>query len=365
MGGEMSREEAKTKAKAHWTKAENEKNLRAYVNRALREDSDGGGQARTVAQNDVAWVRLVTTKSQELIVDKTPAAHKWIAKIVFGSGGVGSFLLNMLFSLGEKKGNDNVDEIERRVKKVVGKHMANERLNDLQGIITNMVQITFTDRTNADFLDLLYRKAQDLREKLNSLWIAIGRGAQAEYTAVETLQAFIWGHNVLCTAYLTIHNIDKVKVTAKSWTGQVRDSKKQMLDTSWSWVRGVFAKFKVEIRNRRYLNCLVISNGEVDREDCDYGTECSNSAFVEETEVIMRAELAKYCTEIITGHIEPNLPEIGTVEGKLLTELSATPLTLSVHAPPLPSSYQEVKERLEQVMRNRKTRESPGIPGWF
>ena len=346
MGAEISREEAKTQAKAQWTKAENDKNLRAYVNRVLSEDSDRGGQASRVARNDIAWVRLVTTKSQELIVDNTPAAHKWIAKIVFGIGGVGSFLLNMLFSLGEKKGNDNVDEIERRVKKVVGKHMADERLNDLKAIIMNMVQITFTDRTNADFTDLLYRKALDLREKLNSLSIAIGRGAQAEYTAVETLQAFIWGHNVLCTAYLTVHNIDKVKVTAVSWTGQVRDSKEQMLDTSRSWVKGVFSKFKVEPRVRKCINYLVVSNGEVDREDCDYpSTGPWSGTRLEEYENIMRAELDKCSSEIITGHIEPILPKMGT-EGKLETEVSANPLTLSVNAPPLSSSYLAVKKSL-------------------
>ena len=102
MGGGMSREEAKRRAEDFYDIYIKRK-LRMFVNKVMRWDSRNQCEYKQMSRNQVEWMRVAANTGQELIVDKTSDANKWITKIVFGSRGVGGFLLNMLFSLMEDK----------------------------------------------------------------------------------------------------------------------------------------------------------------------------------------------------------------------------------------------------------------------
>ena len=324
----MSREEAKRRAEDFYDIYIKRK-LRMFVNKVMRWDSRNQCEYKQLSRNHVEWMRVAANTGQELIVDKTSNANKWITKIVFGSRGVGGFLLNMLFSLMEdKEPNVSIDDIERRLRTVVGEHMSNERLADVKGAMENIAQIVLIDSYNTDFTELLKTKIVDLRLSLNALSIAIRNGG--EYCTLEILQAFMMGQNMLCTTYSTIHHLDERKVAAKSLEEQVENSKVKMKETCKSFVEGVFAKFTVQTRPSSGANIhLYFVNGELEENSWRH---VDDATFIEELNVVMKAELAKYYTEIISD-MENKLPKTMVVDGKLYAEVNNDPFIPCVFVP--------------------------------
>jgi len=317
----------KEQAKSKWDYFQSDFMVRTYVNAVLDSRAEGsklksvrpseqGGQFARHAQQNVLKV----------IVDKTPSGKKWIPEIVFSNIGVGGYLIEMLFQDQDGSNDNLVDDIEKRVKNVIEKHMSSERCHDLHGAIKNIVQLTFIDRENPSFIDRLYDKAIDLREKLNSLSFAIKAGN----TPLGSLQAFITGHNILCMTYQTIYNLDPSKVIASSYEKMVKESKDEILTTSENWIQTCFDQMKVE----RSTCQLYLDNGKVKKEKIMTHFDNICEEFTKEYDLLVRAELKKCCSEIMTEYVEPRLFTESTKQEKVVIEVPANPLpTLSVKIP--------------------------------
>jgi len=130
--------------------------------------------------------------------------------------------------------------------------------------------------------------------------------------------------------YQTIYNLDPSKVIASSYEGMVKESKDEILTTSENWIQTCFDQMKVEQSSFQ----LYLDDGKVKKEKIMTYFDGICEEFTKEYELLVRAELKKCCSEIMTEYVEPRLFTESAKQGKVVIEVPANPLTtLSVKIP--------------------------------
>jgi len=261
---------------------------------------------------------------QDMLITKWKGDEKWkkdMTALVFGSSGIGGWLVGLVFSLGvsaafPSAGTLSTEDVKNAVQDAVLGIVSSDKISNLNGAMKSIIHTTFIDASSSEFANILYGQARALREELNKLSEAMKSNQQ--YATMESLDAFITGWGLVSSVYLTVHLKSPSLVTYDAYKNQVDTARKEIMESSKVCFKAHCDQIKMESHyDEIYHGCpyrLVLKfKGNNLEEVCKINTPNHHRRnpmpkFFGHMEKPFRDLLANSFDKFIQDRIEPRVP---------------------------------------------------------